>query len=213
LVVYTVYEPPHATGNPVDRALRLVFVKDGFQWLAALFPWVWLLFKGLWLEFLAFLVLAAGVTWGLQALGAPPSIESIPLLLLQIVFGFEAGWIQSLALERRGWRLLGTVTGRNEAECERRFFEGWLPTQPERARQPGAHAARDRRRQGLKCSASPSSTTAQAISTPQPRLSSVPPAKAMRTPRLWSLPIRTRSPPLIASCSLASEPSPTASAG
>jgi hypothetical protein len=26
--------------------------------------------------------------------------------------------------------MLGSVTGRNAAECERRFFETWLPSQP-----------------------------------------------------------------------------------
>ena len=34
------------------------------------------------------------------------------------------------ALERRGWRTLGSVSGKTAAECERRFFEAWLPGQP-----------------------------------------------------------------------------------
>ena len=28
-------------------------------------------------------------------------------------------------LERKGWRVAGTVSGRTETECERRFFESW----------------------------------------------------------------------------------------
>ena len=47
---------------------------------------------------------------------------------MQIVFGFEAGALYSAALERRGWRLVGTVAGRNREDCERRFLEVWLPT-------------------------------------------------------------------------------------
>ena len=40
-----------------------------------------------------------------------------------------------LAIERwffdnKGWNTIGSVTGRNLAECERRFFEAWLPAQP-----------------------------------------------------------------------------------
>jgi hypothetical protein len=51
------------------------------------------------------------------------------LLGAQILFGFEAGSLHRAALERRGWRMAGTVAGRNLAECERRFLETWLPAQ------------------------------------------------------------------------------------
>jgi hypothetical protein len=33
-------------------------------------------------------------------------------------------------LEQTGWQTLGVVTGKSIAECERRFFESWLPAQP-----------------------------------------------------------------------------------
>ena len=32
-------------------------------------------------------------------------------------------------LEQRGWVHAGSVMGASEPECERRFFENWLPTQ------------------------------------------------------------------------------------
>jgi hypothetical protein len=131
LVVYSIHEPPNTPGDPIDRAGRLVFVKDGFHWLAALFPAIWLLVKGLWLELIVFLVAVAALTWGLEALGASPTLSGFLLLAVQIIFGFEAGMIYVAALERRGWRMAGTVTGRDEADCERRFFEAWLPSQPE----------------------------------------------------------------------------------
>jgi hypothetical protein len=131
LVVYTVHEPPNASGDPIDRAARLVFVKDGFHWLAALFPAIWLLVKGLWLALIVFLVAAAVLTWGVEALGASPTLSGFLLLAVQIIFGFEASMIYTVALERRGWRMAGTVTGRDQAECERRFFEAWLPSHPE----------------------------------------------------------------------------------
>jgi hypothetical protein len=131
LVVYTVHEPPNAWGDPIDRATRLVFVKDGFHWLAALFPAIWLLVKGLWLELIVFLVAVAVMTWGLEAAGASPTLSGFLLLAVQIIFGFEACTVYAAALERRGWRMAGTITGRDEADCERRFFETWLPSQPE----------------------------------------------------------------------------------
>jgi len=131
LVVFNVYEPPNASGDPADRALGLVFVKDGFYWLAAIFPAVWLLVKRLWLELIIFLCAIALLTWGLEAMGATSTLSGMVLLIVQIVFGFEAGAVQTAALERRGWRLVGTVTGRNRAECERRFLETWLRSPPE----------------------------------------------------------------------------------
>jgi hypothetical protein len=131
LVVYTVHEPPNAWGDPIDRATRLVFVKDGFLWLAALFPAIWLLVKGLWLELIVFLVAVAVLTWSIEALGASPTASGLLLLAVQIIFGFEAGTIYIAALERRGWRMAGTITGRDQADCERSFFEAWLSSQSE----------------------------------------------------------------------------------
>jgi len=49
---------------------------------------------------------------------------------LALMIVFEGDTLRRWALERRGWRTLGSVTGKTAAECERRFFETWLPTQP-----------------------------------------------------------------------------------
>ena len=51
-------------------------------------------------------------------------------MALNLLIGLEADTLRRWALERRGWRTLGSVTGKTAAECERRFFETWLPTQP-----------------------------------------------------------------------------------
>jgi hypothetical protein len=130
LVVYTAYEPPKVSRDRIERATQLVFVKDGFTWLAAFAPAIWFLIKGLWLELFLFLVGATALTWGVEALGANSAIAGMLLLIVQMVLGFEAGAVQGAALERRGWRLVGTVTGHNQDDCERRFFETWQPSEP-----------------------------------------------------------------------------------
>jgi hypothetical protein len=127
LVVYTVHEPPSGPGDRLDRAEQLIFVKDGFHWIAALVPPLWLLAKRLWLELAIYLGATALVVWALTALGAE-TINGAFLIIVQIVFGFEAGAIYSAALQRRGWREVGTVAGRNSEDCERRYLEVWLPT-------------------------------------------------------------------------------------
>jgi hypothetical protein len=129
LVEYTIYEPRIPAADPIDRAEQLVFVKDGFHWWAAIFPAVWLIVKGLWLELLVCLVVVAALTSGLKGLGVNGSVGGTLLFIAQVVFGFEAGMIQSAALERRGWRRVGYIEGRNLAESERRFFADWLPSQ------------------------------------------------------------------------------------
>ena len=103
MLTFTVHEPPNPPADRVDRAESLIFIKDGFSWAAALFAPIWLIAHRLWWPLLGFVVLSGG---------------------------FEADTLRRWALERRGWRMLGTVTGKTAAECERRFFETWLPSQP-----------------------------------------------------------------------------------
>jgi Protein of unknown function (DUF2628) len=140
LVVFTVYEPPHVARNRIDRAAELVFVKDGFSWLAAIVPPLWFLVKGLWLELALFIAAATLLTWGIETSGAAAELSGTVFLIVQIVIGFEAGLIQATALERRGWRLVGTVTGHNQDRAERRFFETWQPGESAPPPESGAGA-------------------------------------------------------------------------
>jgi hypothetical protein len=130
VVIYTVHEPPNGPANRLESAERLVFVKDGFSWLAAAVPPLWLLFKRMWLELAIYAGGTGLMVWALTAMGATNTSNAL-LLIVQIIFGFEAGALYSASLERRGWRLVGTVTGRNSEDCERRFLEAWLPTHTE----------------------------------------------------------------------------------
>ena len=130
MVVYTVHEPPNPQSDALERGTRLVFIKDRFHWLAALFPAIWLLVKRMWWEFAAYLVLMSVLIGVLNILGATQEAMSFLIIIVQIVFGFEAGALYRASLTRRGWSTVGTVAGRNAAECERRFFEAWLPQVP-----------------------------------------------------------------------------------
>jgi hypothetical protein len=49
---------------------------------------------------------------------------------VHFLIGLESSTIRRWTLDRNGWRTVGSVVGRNWAECERRFFEAWLPDQP-----------------------------------------------------------------------------------
>jgi hypothetical protein len=130
MLTFTVHEPPNPPADRVDRAESLVFVKDGFGWIAALFAPLWLLAYRLWWPLLGFVVLSAAFELAKRAAGLDPRWIGLAVLALNVLIGFEADTLRRWALERRGWRTLGSVSGKTAAECERRFFEAWLPSQP-----------------------------------------------------------------------------------
>jgi hypothetical protein len=130
VVVFTVHEPPNPPSDRVDRAEELVFVKDGFTWLAALVPPLWFVTNRLWLELVGYVVITWIIAGGLSAIGLEPQWVTLLILALQLFLGFEASTIKRAALSRRGYAQLGIVTGRNTTDCERRFFDEWLPSQP-----------------------------------------------------------------------------------
>jgi hypothetical protein len=127
---FTVHEPPNPPADRIDRAEQLVFVKDGFSWLAALFGPIWLLAHRLWWPLLGFVLLSAALQLLTYVPVLGPRWTGLAGLALSLLVGFEADTLRRWGLQRRGWTTLGTVTGKTTFECERRFFESWLPTQP-----------------------------------------------------------------------------------
>ena len=110
MAVYTVHEPPGPRAERIERAENLVFVRDGFSWAAALFAPIWLLLNRLWLAFLGYIVVVAALGFGLAMLDAE-HWTGWAILALHLLVGFEADTLRRRKLERRGWRLVGTVTG------------------------------------------------------------------------------------------------------
>ena len=130
MIVFTVHEPPNPPADRIERAEQLEFVRDGFTLLAGLIPPLWMVLNRLWIALLVYLLAVAALSSGLRAAGVEQSLIGLIMFAANMVIGFEADSIKRWTLERRGWGELGTVTGRNRAECERRFFDGWLVQQP-----------------------------------------------------------------------------------
>ena len=127
---FTVYEPPNSAADRLDRAESLVFVKEGFNWVAAAFTPFWLLANNLWLALLAFIGAVVLIRAGFWAFGVDPRAMTYAIGALQLITGLEADSIKRWTLERNGWQQAGSVNGRDAEECERRFFDNWLPRQP-----------------------------------------------------------------------------------
>ncbi|MBS0234393.1 MAG: DUF2628 domain-containing protein [Proteobacteria bacterium] len=130
MTTYTVHEPPEADSDRVDRGVELEFVKDGFSWLTAICPPLGFLANGIWLMAIAYLAAAGFLGYVLNAAKVDQGWISLIFLAINIYLGFEVSTLKRWMLDQRGWQMVGVVNGKSEAECERRFFETWLPEQP-----------------------------------------------------------------------------------
>jgi hypothetical protein len=124
---YTVHEQPSPPADRIDRAEKLIFIKDGFSWLALIFGPLWLLVHRLWWPLLGYALLAGGLQMVHRLLRVDVGLV---MMAINLLLAFEADTLRRWALDRKGWHVLATVSGRTAEEAERRFFDGWLPSQP-----------------------------------------------------------------------------------
>jgi Protein of unknown function (DUF2628) len=127
MVIYTVHEPQRPGQSIEARADSIVFVKEGFTIWGFLFGPLWLLYNRLWLAFILALVLMAALAGVLVELGLRNQAPGIVDILVSLIIGFEGNDILRWGLGRKGYALIASVAGRNRLECERRFFDAWLP--------------------------------------------------------------------------------------
>jgi hypothetical protein len=125
---YTVHEPQPAADTLDERATRLIFVKEGFAWLAFLAPFLWLLFNRLWREILVYILVTTGIFVLVRYAGGNNAAAGWIMLLINFAFGLEARNIYRAALARKGYAVVGVVTGRDLEDSERRFLSEWLPS-------------------------------------------------------------------------------------
>ena len=127
---YTVHESPSHPTDRIDRAETLTFVKDGFSLQAAILGPLWMMAHQLWLGVLGYVAVVVAILVANEWLGLPSSAAVLALAGLHLVIGFESDSIARAGLEQKGWTSIGSVSGANALDCERRFFETWLHAQP-----------------------------------------------------------------------------------
>ena len=140
MTVYSVYEPPAAAPDLMQRADRLAFVKEGFSWPALFVPLLWLIFHRMWIELivLGLVYVVVQVAFGTDTQGQTLALWAS--FAVNVLFAFEANDLWAAALGRRGYRLAGVASGRDRTEAERSFFTAWLPEQANVARAPSRGA-------------------------------------------------------------------------
>ncbi len=137
MIIFTVHEPQRPAQGIEARAESIQFVKEGFTIWGFLFGPLWLLYNRLWLAFVLAVVLAGGLAFGLVELGLKAQAPAIVDLLVSLIIGFEGNDILRWSLQRKGYALLASVVGRSRLECERRFFDAWLPHAAGKGGAPG----------------------------------------------------------------------------
>lgn len=125
---YTVHEQPLPPADREERAEKLKFVREGFSILAFILPPVWMIANRLWLVLIGYLLILGALYGLITIFEIPDHWRYYAGLALNLIVGFEADTLERWSLDRRNWRMVGTVSGTSFDECERRFFETWVPT-------------------------------------------------------------------------------------
>lgn len=128
MIVYTVHEPGHPAKSLDERADEVAFVKEGFSLWGFLVPPLWLLINGMWLECILAVLIGIGAGFSLTQLGLVAEAGAIAYFLLMLIVGFEGNGLRRWRLERKGYVYLASVAGGSLEDCERRFFDAWLPS-------------------------------------------------------------------------------------
>ncbi len=124
---YMVYEPRETQKDLVARADEVVFVRDGFSFWAMVLPIFWMIYHRMWLALAGFVVTFLSLVLLGELFGAAPENDGFLFLGLSVIFSFLANDIRRIYLERHDYRLVGSLAGFSQTECERRFFNSWSP--------------------------------------------------------------------------------------
>jgi hypothetical protein len=129
VVTYTVHEREDEAGDISQRADNIVFVKEGFAWVALLIPMLWLLYHRMWFAFAAFIVLILSIQGVFAVLDTGEAATGWAALIVNPVFALLANDLRRWSLGLRGYSFKGPMSGRDLTECEERFFTDWIDEQ------------------------------------------------------------------------------------
>ena len=119
----------------VDPDRDTLFVRDGFSWLAFLFPLVWLLYRRLWL-----ITAIAIVLYGIAIyLAETYRLDALPVafsFVLGLWTALEGGEARVRKYERLGWTVERVLSAARLADAEEIYFAEKAATARSRPAEP-----------------------------------------------------------------------------
>ncbi|MDR3376190.1 MAG: DUF2628 domain-containing protein [Ancalomicrobiaceae bacterium] len=119
MAIFTAYAPPGAADAAVASD-DILFLREGFSWMALLFAPVWAIVRGTWIVLLVWI--AAVVLASLIAARFGEMTGLVVYVGVALWFGLEARNLRGAHLARRGWQIAGIVAAASAREAEERFF-------------------------------------------------------------------------------------------
>jgi len=112
MAAYIVLSPNGRSHDPECR-----FVRDGFSWLAVIFPVIHAIVSGLFVDALILLVVRA-FGFAFLATNETLGVGFIILVASSLIYGFEAKRRLAEHLARRGWKTERMITAGSLADAE-----------------------------------------------------------------------------------------------
>jgi uncharacterized protein DUF2628 len=118
---WVVLQAPPGAG--ARRGEELVFLRDGFSFLAFLFPPLWLLWHRLWVEAVVTFAILLALS-ALERAGGVATAAPVLSLLVSIFVGFEGNAMRIARRQRRGWRVATVIDADGVDDAETRYAAG-----------------------------------------------------------------------------------------
>jgi len=115
---FIVLTPPDREG--ADE--KAVFIRDGFSFLALIFPFFWLLWYRLWFAAILLLAVSVGLAATIDALPQWWLVSFTASILLSFYVALEGNSWRIAKKERQDWRLDAIVEAQNVATAEDIYF-------------------------------------------------------------------------------------------
>ncbi|WP_020179381.1 DUF2628 domain-containing protein [Methylopila sp. M107] len=135
---WLIYEPPGGARRTLDDAAKFVSVREGFSKAAFFLAPAWLASKRCWLALGLWVAAFVGAVLVIRMADVTGGGAVVLLLLPSLGVGLENAWIRARALERRGYRHVGSAMARTREEAELAFFQDWLADAPAEMAAPAA---------------------------------------------------------------------------
>lgn len=121
--IYTVHEPAAGGVRPEDPA-NVIFILEGFCWMAFIAPFLWLLYHRMWLAAAAYFGFSVLLGVFAQLEGEPQLLTGLAGLGFSLIVAFEAFEMRRWHLRRKGFRQVASIAAKNLDLAEMRYFTG-----------------------------------------------------------------------------------------